>query len=313
LVNAILACLVCSAFAGTGAVGTEQNIAPSERTGGDGAEGCPACAPKTGASAPHDTGGAGGSQKPRVLEVFGGTPLRLVEDGPGRFSVDRIVGKAGTTFPVKVHLPSLLQTNPDTKAAYTFLMFRGIPDGMSLSSGFRTANAWMVSINEIESLALYVPPKFQGDFPIDILFYNGEAASPAKLSVFIHVLSAKEGGGASLPALPPPATQERQALAHRTFGISKTEEDNLLHQAEQQLQNGNIVFARLLFEQLAAHGSAQGAFAMAQTYDPTVLEQIGAIGVRGDVELAKYWYRKAAELGNVPVSDMISAMKKDRQ
>jgi TPR repeat protein len=68
----------------------------------------------------------------------------------------------------------------------------------------------------------------------------------------------------------------------------------------------------VLFEELAARGVAQGAFAMAQTYDPQVLEQMHVVGVLGDVEKAKYWYRKAAELGNIPPLDILSSLKKER-
>ncbi len=90
--------------------------------------------------------------------------------------------------------------------------------------------------------------------------------------------------------------------------VSKEEEKQMLADAEAQLRSGNIVFARVLFENLASHGSAQGAFAVAQTYDPTVLKQIGAVGVRGDAEKAKFWYGKAAELGKAPVTDVLGAL-----
>ncbi|MGB0083919.1 MAG: tetratricopeptide repeat protein [Rhodomicrobiaceae bacterium] len=95
--------------------------------------------------------------------------------------------------------------------------------------------------------------------------------------------------------------------------VSKEEEKQVLAEGEAQLRSGNIVFARVLFENLASHGSAEGAFAVAQTYDPTVLKQIGAVGVQGDVEKAKFWYGKAAELGKGPVTDILGAVKQEGQ
>ncbi|MGB0083907.1 MAG: hypothetical protein WBP94_00840 [Rhodomicrobiaceae bacterium] len=239
----------------------------------------------------------------------------MVQDNSARFSVERIAGVSGSAIPIKIHLPSPLSENANANTAYTFLMIRGIPDGMSLSSGFRTRNAWMVAINEVENLKIAVPPNYQGDFPIDVLLYNGETASPAKLSIFIHVSSSKDVNTSSDYAATPQSPSEAtvKALPSGALGVSKPEDEELLRQGEAQLRDGNIVYARLLFEELAAHGNAQGAFAVAQTYDPAVLDQIGAVGVRGDVELAKYWYRKAAELGSVPVNDILSALKKDRQ
>ena len=87
----------------------------------------------------------------------------------------------------------------------------------------------------------------------------------------------------------------------------------MLSQGETHLRNGNVVFARVLFEELAARGSARAAFAVAQTYDPAVLQQIGVVGIQGDVEKAKSWYRKAAELGNAAPVDILSSLKKARQ
>ncbi len=249
-----------------------------------------------------------------MVERFGATRLRLAEDSSVRFSVERIAGTSGTAIPIKIHLPLALGENPDTKPGYTFLMFRGVPDEMSLSSGFRTRNSWIVAIKEAGNLKLAVPAKYQGDFPIDVLLYNGQTAFPEKLSVLIHVLSPNDLNTSSDYAAIPPSADNGTAKTPPSDSapVSKTEEKEMLAQGEAQLRSGNIVFARLLFEELASHGSAQGAFAAAQTYDPAVLEQIGAIGVRGDLATAKYWYRRAAELGNAPVTDILSAFKKDR-
>jgi hypothetical protein len=55
--------------------------------------------------------------------------------------------------------------------------------------------------------------------------------------------------------------------------------------------------ARKFYEYAANGGSARAAMALGGTYDPAVLTQLGAVGVRPDPALAANWYRTAAALG----------------
>jgi hypothetical protein len=55
--------------------------------------------------------------------------------------------------------------------------------------------------------------------------------------------------------------------------------------------------ARKFYEYAANGGSARAAMALAKTYDPAFLTQLGAVGVRPDPALAANWYRTAAALG----------------
>nr|WP_294507344.1 hypothetical protein [uncultured Rhodopila sp.] len=60
----------------------------------------------------------------------------------------------------------------------------------------------------------------------------------------------------------------------------------------------DISAARALYEYAANAGSARGARALAETYDPDFLRRLGAIGPKPDLALAAAWYRKAASLGD---------------
>jgi hypothetical protein len=55
--------------------------------------------------------------------------------------------------------------------------------------------------------------------------------------------------------------------------------------------------ARKFYEYAANGGSARAAMALAGTYDPAFLAQLGAVGIRPDPVLAANWYRTAAALG----------------
>ena len=65
------------------------------------------------------------------------------------------------------------------------------------------------------------------------------------------------------------------------------------------MANGNIGAARLMFQPAAEAGEAMAAFALAETYDPLVLEKLAAKGgITPDVALAHAWYERAKELGS---------------
>jgi hypothetical protein len=72
---------------------------------------------------------------------------------------------------------------------------------------------------------------------------------------------------------------------------------------EQLIERGNyfliahdIVAARSFYERAAAAGSSAAAFAVARTFDPRFLAQMGAAGARPDPERAAFWYRAAKSL-----------------
>jgi len=62
-------------------------------------------------------------------------------------------------------------------------------------------------------------------------------------------------------------------------------------QAERLLASGQILAARLLFQDAAAKGDPRGARGIARTYDERVIGRFSASGVMPDREQAELWYR----------------------
>jgi TPR repeat protein len=61
---------------------------------------------------------------------------------------------------------------------------------------------------------------------------------------------------------------------------------------------GNVEAARLFYERAADAGLAQGALALAATFDPDELVRRQVVGgLRPDPAAAKRWYERARELG----------------
>ena len=80
--------------------------------------------------------------------------------------------------------------------------------------------------------------------------------------------------------------------------LAPEQEDKMLKRASTILGQNDIAGARLIFQYLANHGSAGGAFALAESYDPKKWGSHRVTGMAPDGDLARTWYARAAELGS---------------
>jgi hypothetical protein len=80
----------------------------------------------------------------------------------------------------------------------------------------------------------------------------------------------------------------------------------LLKNGAELMANADIAAARLMFQHAAEAGSAEAAFALAETYDPFVSRKAGRReAVTADVALARRWYEKAGNLGSAAARERI--------
>ena len=70
-----------------------------------------------------------------------------------------------------------------------------------------------------------------------------------------------------------------------------------LSRARKLFEDGRINEGRLFLEHAADAGSADGAFKLAESYDPIVQQNQRAVGVVPNKTLAVKWYRRAGKLG----------------
>jgi hypothetical protein len=85
--------------------------------------------------------------------------------------------------------------------------------------------------------------------------------------------------------------------------------ERLVKRAQDQILQGDISGARLVLERALASGSAQAAFTLAQTYDPQMLAQWHAIGIKGDAERARQLYQLAAEKGVAEAKERMASFQ----
>jgi TPR repeat protein len=102
--------------------------------------------------------------------------------------------------------------------------------------------------------------------------------------------------GAPVPsASPPPAVAP--APKPSISDAARERALRLMEKGDQQLSGGNISAARLFYERAADEGLAQGAMALAGTYDASELAQLKVRGVPPDPAQARHWYERARQLG----------------
>jgi len=112
----------------------------------------------------------------------------------------------------------------------------------------------------------------------------------------------------SAPAPQPPPPPPRSVVLRLDEGEIVT----LLKRGQDFLNNGDLVAARLLFRRAAEAGSASAALALGMSFDPFVIQQLGAIGVSPDTAKAREWYQKAEELGSETASQRLAKLAQSR-
>jgi TPR repeat protein len=215
------------------------------------------------------------------------------------FLVENVAGPPGVPLPVRVVVgPALL--SPDDDRDEPAVNFSGLLDRCRLSAGSKRTRSWYVPIDKLEGLMLVPQAGCEGNFSVLVMIYDGKNVRNDTRTILFSIHA-----GADVPRFTPPSTQlETSALPP----IVPAEEEALLKKGALLLKNGDVSAARLNFENLALRGSSRGAFALAQSYDPSVLHSMDIAGLRPDLMKAKEWYAKAAALGDQEAARRLSVL-----
>ncbi len=77
---------------------------------------------------------------------------------------------------------------------------------------------------------------------------------------------------------------------------------------DDMLAKRDISAARKFYEFAANAGSAPAASALARTYEPAVLNELGVVGIKADPAQARFWYDRAASLGDREAAAKLQAL-----
>ncbi len=217
------------------------------------------------------------------------------------FLVNDISGPPAEPLPLEIDLP------PENGDLFRVIMVRGLPKGFKLSGGVSLDDAWALSPAEINGISLIAPADYQGAFSMEVLFIrgNGEEREQQIVNVRISPEPEPQGDATGAAQAPPTAAQ-----ATNQPTIPPEMQASMFDRAERMMAGGDIVGARLILSYLADQGLAGAAFAMGQSYDPGFLQEIY---VRGEdpsnVDLAREWYRRAAQMGSEDARSRLTALE----
>ena len=204
---------------------------------------------------------------------------------------------------------------PDAVPKGSFIRIRGLPPTMALSDGHSIApGSWAVPIAALPNLKITLPAVAPGKSEISITLVgsDGSVLAEAKSVLVVAADSRTQNKGEPPPisilraGAPLPSstdTAERtgaQIPPDRPDKLTPEQRERalrLVKRGDEQLTEGGIAQARLLYERAAEAGLAQGAMSMAATYDAAELGRLGVRGLQPDRAAAMRWYERARQLG----------------
>jgi hypothetical protein len=107
----------------------------------------------------------------------------------------------------------------------------------------------------------------------------------------------KTAAAAAAPRAPAPAPTVTASTAPKVDPESRERALKFVKRGGEELAEGRVAPARLLFERAAEMGMAQAAMALAATYDAAELNQPHLRNVLPDLAEARRWYERAHALG----------------
>jgi hypothetical protein len=199
----------------------------------------------------------------------------------------------------QVDAPARLIVSAADAPADVDVVISGLATGTVLSLGKPTdPNGWRLSAKDLNSVMILPPRGFVGvmDLILELRLANDSMVDRKGL-----LLEWSHNSAVATGAFPP-----RQ--------LEAAEIELMVKSGLELMGNGNIAAARMMFRPAAESGDAVAAFALAETYDPSVLKQLGAIGgITSDVSLANTWYEKARALGSPLARERLERLARIRE
>ena len=79
--------------------------------------------------------------------------------------------------------------------------------------------------------------------------------------------------------------------------MSSVQKSRLIRRGDKLYRLGDLVSARLMYQQVAATGDGEAALSMGRTFDPIYFDKLGVQGFDPEPETAMGWYSRAKSAG----------------
>ena len=192
------------------------------------------------------------------------------------------------------------------------LLISGLPAGSTISTGRPLeAGNWRLPASELSNAAIRPPRGFVGAINLMVELRLADDTVADRQSLRLMWVGTPESAAAQttgvaalveMDSTAPRETPESQATRAPLRRLDREEIAYLLKRGEELVAVGELGPARLVLRRAAEAGDPNAAFALATTYDPTLLEALRVIGVAPDTAMARAWYEKAKEFGSTDAS-----------
>jgi hypothetical protein len=243
-----------------------------------------------------------------ILFAGAGDPANAQESGTPTIEVAEVIsGEAATqvSFPIRVGPAALIPPN-------SFVRVRGLPSTVALSDGYSIApGVWAIPLRALLDLKMLLPvgAEERADVSVSLVTADGWVLVEARSALVVRPpqhgepLPQPETPVTIIPTPPPVPAQRPERGAPPPFPqptiLSDVRERalRLKEKGDEQLAQGLVAPARLLYERAAELGLAEAAMALAATYDESELTSPNLRGISPDAKEAKRWYERARQLG----------------
>ncbi|MEQ8823478.1 MAG: hypothetical protein RIC14_03800 [Filomicrobium sp.] len=177
----------------------------------------------------------------------------------------------------------------------SYLLVSGLTRGTRLSQGTELMfDTWRVPLKSLGDLQIAVPASFARRVPVSVELRAADGATVEQFDLAIELPNAQSVGFAA-------PSSDAQNLPAEVI--------HLVDAGEVEVDNGHLAAARLYFSQAANAGSGRAMMLLAASFDPAnskVFQTNSA--APADLEQARQWYERAAEVGVVEARERIDSL-----
>lgn len=259
-----------------------------------------------------------------VATIATASPVPLISDTVPDGLVSRT--QARTSGPPTLNVGSIIIAEPASETPLpiqvgpaeglpknSFVRIRGLPSSVALSQGHSIASgSWAIPFVGLATLRINVPVGLSGrsQITVALVTVDGVVLAEVKSSLVIATVSALASDkpepqpksvasiGPAASGLPSDqATQSRQSPPPPQRSEAQQRALRFVTRGNERLLDGDISTARLFYQRAVDAGLAEGALAMASSYDQVELDSLGVKGLTGDLDAARKWYEQARQMG----------------
>ena len=254
---------------------------------------------------------------------------------------ERLLVQANKQTPIAIQIESSGQLPNDA-----FVRMRGLPPTATLTQGYRVNKhgTWAVPVKSLMKLRIQIPNQIEEPVPVKvqlttltgkifaerqtILVMGPRPLAPPQLASKKQksASQARQRAADVIAATSTLAVGDKKQTASNSdnagssqnkppitasaapSNAAPTPAQRLLQRGHSYLLDGNISIARQFYQRSAKLGLATAAVAMASTFDPNELPNLGLIDLPGSKDLARQWYKKAKELGSPVASERLQRL-----